>query len=869
MSSKQFFGFCIIATMLCACHPKPEHTASSPVSNQVPLATQVPDENHPQCGDVVCQYAEKCIDNQCKTAFEMHVYLAPEPKTGDVKNDSYDYWECQSETCTYHADKDYSIPKGIRVREDQVYCGGDGIALSKLENHTCTNQGWVCSSPEGCDKCQAICHWDSCNEVTCSPGEKCDGGCKYVDGGLDGVFLCENGDCKCGSQRCGKNQICAYGDCYFAGTKRNGFADCSFSEHSTFFGTSDPPTQLIEYRCAKQCPSETAPKHPGAFTYQEFEIGDYLNLDIGLWTCEQESGCVCGDNPCPMGASCIEEQCVLYNSGDDDIDILNFHQCASEYPENLSYQPKESAHYQIEKTNGWPYYKYWTCDDSNQCICNGEKLPPNTLCHREKDGTEYIACIPDDYLYSLQKAPKKVENYQCKADRWVCTNDKCLCGNETLPKNAYCKDETIFCYGDEIPSNRTGYACSEEKKTWVCTAGSCLCGGTPLRQGATCKHWNNHEYQCCGGGCFTPSTASEHICVNGNWVVQSPKAQHHCNNKPLPSGARCEWRIDNGKFIEYAKCGKEYLFDWDDYRCENNSWKCASKDKTCVCNGKPLPDGARCNHGVAECGNTSLRDWDGFSCRDGKWVNNNPIADTRNDTRMVDSPKPSLCEGHVLGKDVICPDYLKRDSENGYDSTLNFSFDAEISMAKNESCEHVRGCLCHDKLCPPSGICSEQGCIDPLTDKPFASEDGFLISGDLRQCASPNGCPCGNTTIEYRDYCYQNEPYISMRTCVSNRKRTIVENNYLSYDCEYEELSWQNQCTPDPDVDPTQYLVRDCLISSPSFPSDRSVIHKEIHECRRAEGCQCIHNRCAFGEACYKGQCIADYPCHDVAELCR
>ena len=235
--------------------------------------------------------------------------------------------------------------------------------------------------------------------------------------------------------------------------------------------------------------------------------------------------------------------------------------------------------------------------------------------------------------------------------------------------------------------------------------------------------------------------------------------------------------------------------------------------------------------------------------------------DTSNNAAIIDESKRNLCFGHKLDNGVICP------SSKGGVEGEPYLFVDDITMLNQESCEHVRGCFCHEKLCPPSGICTSNGCIDPLTDKPFETKDGYLVSGRLRQCENTDGCQCGEIKIEYRDYCYNDMPYISMKSCVSDKKRTIGENNYLSYDCNKGTAPWENICKPDPYVDPSQDIVRDCLISTQAWFSDRGVEHKPINVCTQKEGCQCIHHKCKYGEACYKGQCIADYSCHSVDNL--
>ena len=902
MSNKQIIVFCFVAVTLCACNSKPKASTTEPPASQEQVAQiaddnhpqcgdtickdgeicennqcvttelsdgskpveQVADEDHPQCGETICQYKEVCKDNQCKTAFEMNVFLAPIPKEGDVRNDSFDYWECQSETCTYHTYREvFTIPRGLRVRENTVYCGGEGIDLSEMKNFTCTQQGWVCSAPEGCGNCEGECRYNSCSSVTCSPGEKCFNGigCQYADRAIENIFKCEEGHYECGSQQCGQNQICAYGNCYFAGEKKNGFADCKFIDEFDICGTSDIPEHLVRYICPERCPSVIPPENADDYVQWSFTLGDCHGVDVELWTCKKEEGCQCGEKHCFKDAACVDGRCALFISSldIDSIEDLSFAStCATDYPSRLSYQPKDSEHYIVKKaSDSWYAPFYWMCDDSNKCICDGKLLPPDMICHGEKDGTEHIACI-GGYPEEIRRAPVNIENYRCEDSRWVCQNDKCLCGNKPLPKNAHCMDEKIYCDDKEIPTDMTGYECSLESKKWVCTSEKCLCGGLELRPGIDCRHLNKNDYQCCGiYNCFTSQTASERDCINNHWNDKAEIEQRHCRNKLLPPEVGCiserDW--NENKLTEFAKCGDELLDNWDDYRCENNTWKCALKDKPCTCNGKPLPEGARCMDNKAYCDSFGREDWEGFECRDGKWITPASPEHTSNHSESDDNTKSALCYRHKLAEGVRCPSYDD-----------NTQFVSDIQMSEMESCEHVRGCLCHKKLCPPSGICTENGCIDPLTNKLFESKDGYLVSDKLQQCANPNGCKCGENEIEYRDYCYNNEQYISMKSCVSDNIRMIGENNYITYDCNYGSAPWENDCWPGANPDPSQYFVRDYLTAIPSFFSDRAVEHSSVYVCIQKEGCECIHNKCKYGEACYKGQCVDDYPCHDVAD---
>lgn len=878
MSNKPIIILCFASAVLCSCAPKPNSSTAASNAN-LPQIPTVADEYHEQCGDTICQFREKCIDNQCKTKFEMDVYLAPIPKAGDVNDDSYDYWECQSETCTYHTDKTYTIPKGLRVRENYVYCGGEGLPLSKMKDHTCTNLGWVCTSPKGCGECDGEYRYHECQQITCSPGEKCDGGCEFVAGAIDSIFMCEAGNCECGTQRCGKNQICAYGNCYFAGEIRNDYGDSEFESWFDICGTSDTPTQVIRY-LSSSCKSEIPPKDPEGYERISPSIGDCLEIDIGLWRCENEKGCQCGMTHCPEDGVCIDGRCALFigeRVGEGSTDAST---CATDYPEALSYQPKDSEHYHIAKLNEWPYIRYWGCNESSECVCNGQKLPPDAVCHGTQEGTEYIACAPKGWRFSaFERAPQNLSNYTCKDNKWVCQNDECLCNGKPLPANSYCQDDKIYCYNDEIPTDMTGYECDEKERKWICKTEKCLCGGFELTPNTTCKHWNGADYQCCGihsYACITAQTASEYECVNKDWVVKAEDGKRHCQDKLLPAGATCSWEYNWGdddkiQYTEFAECGKDSLYDWEDYTCVDGVWKCALKDKPCMCNGKPLPEGARCIKKSAYCGKDDRDNWEGFSCIDRRWVNDNnpneasddPETDvSEDDSETVAKPKDNRCFGHELGKDVICP--IDKNDDNFYD----YLFNADIEMSDRQSCEHVRGCMCHNQLCPPSGVCTSEGCIDPLTNKPFESKDGYLVSRKLRQCADENGCKCGETMIEYRDYCYDDVQYISLRSCVYNNKRMIVENNYLSYDCENDDVPGTNHCYPDTHIDPEQYLIIDCLVSDSHYFSDRSVVHNYYNLCDQKEGCQCIHNQCKYGEICYKGQCVIpnEYTCHDVAD---
>jgi hypothetical protein len=103
-----------------------------------------------------------------------------------------------------------------------------------------------------------------------------------------------------------------------------------------------------------------------------------------------------------------------------------------------------------------------------------------------------------------------------------------------------------------------------------------------------------------------------------------------------------------------------------------------------------------------------------------------------------------------------------------------------------------------------------------------------------------------------------------MKSCVENKKRIVMENNYTNDDCEHNEVSWVNDCKVSSELNLSQYLIRDCLKKEAKWFGDVDVEHKWMYECITKEGCQCLQQTCQYGEVCHEGQCIADYQCHDI-----
>ncbi len=721
---KDVLVFCLVGVILCGCAPKTEQKlveGNEPASGIAAVSATEPEKEVApansesakdlnidaktandtgkykgiECGEVFCQHGEKCLDNQCKTMFRMvinaddaddddveneEVYLAPIPKEGHVINENSDYWECRSETCSYQLNKEktFTITKGLRIREDKVYCGGNGIELDEMEKFTCTDFGWICTDPKGCDCMTHIRPYNDETEVICSPGERCDDGCEFVENVLKETFLCKDGNCACGQNRCGKNQVCAYGDCYFAGTVRNGKADCEFSTTDLYLssdrGCGDPEI-IVRYSCKEQCPSEHPPVVREGYEY-EYQSDWCSEISVGFWMCRSESGCVCGEMHCPAGFACADGQCIYpdfdesvgFSSRDDE------YECGSEYKDHwrVPIFPKNAAHFQVYDI----YMKnesIWACDGSGECICNGQPLMAHTKCVVEPDKNEYIICDGNGPLHDIMRDPQKMSHYRCDDGEFKCLDASCICGGENLPANAHCDDEIIKCKRLEKPDHFDGYECKDD--AWICASGQCLCDGVELSKGAMCEHRDGHEYQVCGkqnlpgntaikyecvnqewicpsGQCLcdgvelskgakceqrdgreylvcgdrylTGKTVSEYQCVKENWESKVAEGKRHCNGKLLPVGTECFAKEEHfGKITpEAAWCGaNNYLYEWDNYVCNDGNWVCTSKDKPCLCGGAPLPEGSICKNDQFECDwDSSFADDEDYACQGGRWI---------------------------------------------------------------------------------------------------------------------------------------------------------------------------------------------------------------------------------------------------------
>ena len=199
------------------------------------------------CANTVCHRDDYCIDGHCKTKFVDNLMLEPTRIENGEVTDNGDYWECAADSCLYHYNPERSypdnqtlhyttsgkintvtIPKGVRVRGKMLYCHSDELSIDKLAENKCTNDGWICYDPKGCSTRYTDVHHEGYLMI-CSPGQRLkEARCINRHPVDDNVKYCNTTKCECGQHLCGKNQYCAFGNCYYDGKIYQGFGEYTF-----------------------------------------------------------------------------------------------------------------------------------------------------------------------------------------------------------------------------------------------------------------------------------------------------------------------------------------------------------------------------------------------------------------------------------------------------------------------------------------------------------------------------------------------------------------------------------------------------------------------------------------------------------------
>ena len=842
------------------------------------------------CADTVCHRSDYCIDEHCKTRFDNHLMLEPTRIESSEVTDNGDYWECAADSCLYHYNPERAypdshtwhyttkgkintvhIPKGVRVRGKLVFCHSDELSIDKLAENKCTNDGWICYDPKGCSTQYTDVHHEGYLMI-CSPGQRLQGEkCVNRNPVDDNVKYCSTTNCECGQHLCGKSQYCAFGNCYYDGRIYQGFGDYTFENvsledcgthgmcHNSYINDRGATHIYCEKSNNCHCKNETETPNqaivcknnsffmdtnrPEGNGYERvriqsenYDYDDNENVKepsdfetseachgyvYSLWKCTGSEGtpfCKCGDTTCPSGSFCSNGICHLNYPHYDSIDFDYEH--LEKNPQPVILNPKPNHDDYIVKENFRPNQSReslstWVCAPGKNCQCDGQILPDDAHCYTVQSGKEYAVRNAQEQYFSYKTIGGEYYNK-------VCTSEECMCRGQKLPENADCQideeGEHFACGSDRINDIKE-YRCDAKTKTWVCKDD---------RKG--CR---------CGGNKMVPNT--------------------HC-------------RLTNAGFdAEY--CGEDLMLHSDKYACKDGQIVCDKPNGNCLCAGYEPIEGATC---VAD-----LTGKDFYQCGSGGLSG---ILDENGATNYY------TFEGHDSTEEIVCKKYLcsddvwECDDEDDLSANHNVEPKAEkkrketdistdITLSPGKICNHVRGCFCQNALCPVTGKCTAQGCIDPLTSKPFEKQDGYLVSGLMKQCERQEGCPCGNETTPYREYCLDQKTHRLMFSGIRNNKRTLCEDN-LTPNVKAVD-AYKNSGTDcfDPMLDPGQYIMKDCVLAighqEPSCFSDEvNYIYKHtyIGQCMLKDGCACGSSTCKQGEACMYGRCIADYQCHSLHE---
>lgn len=96
-------------------------------------------------------------------------------------------------------------------------------------------------------------------------------------------------------------------------------------------------------------------------------------------------------------------------------------------------------------------------------------------------------------------------------------------------------------------------------------------------------------------------------------------------------------------------------------------------------------------------------------------------------------------------------------------------------IQNSQTCNAANGCLCHNQECPMSGICSDKGCLEPISNQLFEKKAGYWVAGLYNICSERSGCSCGEHQCKYGEGCV-NDWY-----CTDELETTILDNQRLVY----------------------------------------------------------------------------------------
>jgi len=173
-----------------------------------------------------------------------------------------------------------------------------------------------------------------------------------------------------------------------------------------------------------------------------------------------------------------------------------------------------------------------------------------------------------------------------------------------------------------------------------------------------------------------------------------------------------------------------------------------------------------------------------------------------------------------------------------------------VTLQPNEVCDVTQGCLCGESKCPMSSVCTESGCVDPITNTRVVEEKGYLKVGIYKQCANEKGCKCGEDRCKQGEICLNGFCSPEFEAKVVDGKRYISENIWCS------KFDWG-------ELDPNQYVCyKDARITADNWECDSYstsyVLYYGTPRCALAGGCTCGKKKCPQFAQCVEGDCYYD-----------
>ena len=384
-------------------------------------------------------------------------------------------WKCTEETCICGGK---ACANGALCMDEQCYCG----AYPLEEGYACVDDMARCEH----DTCR-------CGKTECERGEACDGkGCLCGNVKAPGKnYLCKSGawecpthdGCNCGNALCFDNMVCHNGACLCGGrpapdedyrceerpeglswvchadvhcrcydnfiAKGDVCRPVSCGEHETLKGggcfCGESASLGVPWRCASvqgkyenvcastegcQCGKETCPwgsvcregSCVDRVTGSPVPEGIQYKMTHGYALCIQEDGCTCGKTTCRNETYCVGGACyenpVFRMIGGQRVafDISEVREVRDEY--DIANDPAPMTP---------NYNRVWDEVLVGEHYCGGMEMP--------RDPSLYV-CRYETWMSGA--CGKDAGTVSYRAVGWICTSDKCPCGEGACVKNEAC-----------------------------------------------------------------------------------------------------------------------------------------------------------------------------------------------------------------------------------------------------------------------------------------------------------------------------------------------------------------------------------------------------------------------------------------------